>query len=114
MADRWRTGWVVGGQRAHRPDPDRPGYGMCGWGLNPHAAVHDRVPPEARRCGRCGTAVGAARRAAAVRAAVAAGRLPPLKGDPEQADRRDRAHERGTSIRTVSGGLPGLGRRQHR
>jgi hypothetical protein len=121
MDDRWDTGWTLlpdaGGPRVHRPDPDRPEYAMCGRALDPGAPVHLSCPPSLDLCSACVLATDAARtanRAAVGKTAGEDAAGPPRSAkvsDPHDVDQLDRSRARGTSIRTVSGGLPTLGKR---
>ncbi|MFI9643595.1 hypothetical protein ACIG87_26675 [Micromonospora sp. NPDC051925] len=116
--DRWHTGWAVQLRDdqpiAHRPDPDDPAAFMCGLAI-PTAAYELLAarPTGINECGRCALTISRARKKARrTRLGTPSqplGNLP----DPEQADRRDRARQRGSSVRTVTGGLPGLGKQHH-
>lgn len=114
--DRWNvTGWCLlpGTLRypeavLHRPDPDRSGYVMCdrksdgGQGF----ATFDTTYKE---CGGCTRAIGAAR-TRIKREKRAAARLVAQAQAAKDAVLR-RQHNHAGSIRAVSAGLPGLGRR---
>ncbi len=100
-------GWVVlcdrGGRvQAHRTNPERPGRVMCGRVADASLPVQRRPPIKTTQCQRCLQRLHRAR--------LAAGLDTEHVRDPDELDRRDRARARGTSIRTVSGGLPTLGR----
>jgi hypothetical protein len=113
--DRWHTGWIVlpsDPPLAHRPNPDDPAAFMCRLTMPPGHDLLPARPAGINECGRCAVAIGRARKK--VRTAEA--RRDPLRylrrpADPEQVDRIDRARQRGTSVRTVTGGLPTLGKR---
>jgi hypothetical protein len=110
---RWQTGWIVlpgDPPLAHRPSPERPGVFMCRRHLPPDPELLSERPRGVSECGRCSMEIGRARKRALKQLErVARGRRRRVV-DPEAVDRRDRARERGTSVRTVSGGLPTLGR----
>lgn len=116
--DRWVTGWMVlPGEPpyAHRPDPDDLARFMCRLVADSTVPLQPTRPAGVRECGRCTLAISRARkkvRKAAARAAREArsSRRTSKVVDLEEVDRLDRARERGVSIRTVSGGLPTLGR----
>jgi hypothetical protein len=111
-----KAGWLVMADPplAHRPNPDRLRYAMCGIQLDPAVPVALRREEVGRECGVCCVAIGRARKKA-YRAETAGQRKRRLaKGkvtDPDDVDRLDRARMRGTSVRTVNGGLPTPGRR---
>lgn len=117
LIDRWSTGWVVleatadlpyvAPRHGHRPDPDDRTHAMCGRELDPAVRPLPAPPLGIPGCGRCALLIGRARK----RARKAAGLPRPRRLDPEAVDRRDRRTQRGTSVRTVVGGLPTLGRR---
>ena len=108
-ADRWRTGWIVVGdpRLAHRPDPADPAMFMCRMTVPVEHTLLPARPVGINECGRCAMFVARARKKAAKTDPLHASR--PV--DPERVDRIDRTRQRGTSVRTVTGGLPTLGQR---
>ena len=116
--DRWVTAWTVlpgDPPLAHRPDPDDPAQLMCRIAVPAEHSLLTSRPADVNECGRCALAVGRARkkaRKAADRLRRGNLRQPRPVTDPEQADRLDRARQRSTSVRTVTGGLPTLGQRR--
>lgn len=107
-SDRFAGDWVLlpctkrwPGERGHRPNPDNPALTMCGR-KTAGGVTQSPHTTRMRQCPACNVAIGRARKAAkrAKRRAVAP---PPETPKPPQ--------PRGGSIRTVSGGLPGLGKR---
>ena len=97
-----RLGWVVlaDKRRSHRPHPERPSQVLCGRRLDPGVDVL-RDQPELRPCQRCADILRRRQENLGLRRIVIA--------SPTDVDRYDRARG-GSSIRTVSGGLPTLGR----
>jgi len=75
---------------------------MCGASAATSATIYHSRPRESPRCPRCDQALHDAR--------VAVGLRTRRVTDPEELDRLDRARARGSSVRTVRGGLPTLGR----
>jgi hypothetical protein len=122
--DRENTGWIVlPGDHpfvhrpfAHRPDPGDSALFMCRLPREPGHELLDSKPQDVNACGRCSVEIGRARRKVRRAAERAAARLIPPRfpaaEDPEAADRLDRTRQRGSSVRTVGGGLPGLGNRR--
>jgi hypothetical protein len=104
----WKSpGWVVwpargGAADAHRPNPERRRCTVCGRCVPMSTPVDRSQPAQATPCGRCADLLQRRQ----VELGLATRRI---KSAAEQ-DRYDRARSRGTSIRTVSGGLPTLGR----
>jgi hypothetical protein len=127
MADRW-SAYVRLHDRAlnrslvHRVDPDHAGLTLCGLAIKASPVLAKR-PKSISPCGSCGALAGRARKreqdladmgartGGATRSKKALRRAAVLARRAEL-DRQDRARERGSSIRTVSGGLPTLGRRR--
>lgn len=123
MAKRWSTGWVVlagttktPGPHQHRPHPDRAESTFCDrvipTGLQPARLAIPGVP----FCRRCETIVAQrarAQRSRNRRRLETARREAQRRGQTKitDTDAYDRSKNATQSIRTASGGLPGLGRR---
>jgi hypothetical protein len=101
-----QPGWIllvdrISGAEAHRPHEHRPGRAMCGRGFDPGIPVRRRRPAKTFECPRCAQAL--------LRTRAKAGIGKQRVTDP---DKLDRTRTRSVSVRTVSGGLPTLGRRR--
>lgn len=109
----WRAGWVTDGDGpAHRLDPLDIARVMCGKsGLAVGEVQHQR--PAGAECGPCCVQIYRARKKALreLRNQPATKARRVKITDPDDVDRYDRARMRGSSVTTVSGGLPGLGKR---
>jgi len=114
MGTAWKSGWIPmlderkpeRGTFLHRPFPDFPGYTLCGMSVADPSVLSRRKPtglPECPACARFMSDSCAQAKRSAERTAE--------RVDPGGIDRRDRAAQRGTSIRSVSAGLPTLGKR---
>jgi hypothetical protein len=116
--NRWNTGWVVLPATAstpeefqHRPHPDRPKLVVCGrvvgrWQVMPEAL------PGVRFCPECERGVGRGRRAekAARRREMEDMIKEKKRAGPEVVE--ESPDTKSQSIRAVSAGLPGLGKRR--
>lgn len=91
-----------GRKQLHVVSPLRPGRVMCGGAMDASAQLLRRPPKRVPQCQKCVGALQRARRAAGIGTEHIA--------DPLRIDRRDRVQARSTSIRTVSGRLPTVGR----
>lgn len=100
----WRSVvWVVSAdnRRAHHPHPERPGQVLCGLKLDASIPIQ-RKQPFPLPCKRCVDVLGRQQENRGLRTIVLA--------SPAAVDRHDRARQAGSSIRTLRGGLPTLGR----
>jgi hypothetical protein len=91
-----------GREHAHIVSALRPGRVMCGGRQDISAKLLRRPPRRVWQCQKCVGALQRARRAAGIGTEHIT--------DPAKIDRRDRVQAGGISIRSVSGGLPTLGR----
>jgi hypothetical protein len=81
---------------------------MCGRLVEDPSTLQRRKPAGVPECEGCADFAAEAR-AEAKNTQTARRPRPP---SPDEVDRRDRSRDRGTSMRAVSGGLPGLGHHQ--
>jgi hypothetical protein len=99
--------WLIlpyeqGPRLVHRWNRDSPKQTMCGRPSDTAVPVERRAVIGVKRCRACEEAVDRMR--------TKAGRRMVKVNNPTEVDRLDRQRSRGTSIRTVRGGLPTLGR----
>lgn len=120
MSTRWSTGWVVlpgttktPGKHLHRPHPDRPAATCCDRIIKPNVARWPMNPrPQIPLCARCESKVslGKARDKQKVRKIAENNRK--MHELQNLVRRRLHGGHEGGSVRAVSAGLPGHGRRR--